>query len=119
VELKPELGGRNFECPEGIRFVEIDSDDGSLSTLSCPHRELIAITDRLAPNLECFIHGNLPPTIESFGGDSQSSESMTVAHHREPAKIKRLILPIPAGRFRSTGIDVDRKGKRTLVNDLR
>ena len=119
VELKPELGGRNFECPEGIRFVEIDSDDGSLSTLSCPHRELIAVTDRLAPNLECFVHGNLPPAIESSGGDSQSSDSLTVAHHREPAKIKRLILPIPAGRFRSTRIDVDRKGKRTLVNDLR
>ena len=25
VELRPELGGRNFECPEGIKFVEIDS----------------------------------------------------------------------------------------------
>lgn len=119
VELKPELGGRNFECPEGIRFVEIDSDDGSLSTLSCPHRELIAVTDRLAPNLECFVHGNLPRVVEGTEGHPQPSESMTVAHHREPAKIKRLILPIPAGRFRSTRIDVDRKGKRTLVNDLR
>lgn len=119
VELKPELGGRNFECPEGIRFVEIDSNDGSLSTLSCPHRELIAVTDRLAPNLECFVHGNLPPAIESAGGDSQSSEPMIVAHHREPAKIKRLILTLPSGRFRSTRIDIDRKGKRTLVNDLR
>src|SRR5207253_8468999 len=41
VELRPELGGRAFECPEGIKFVEIDADSGLLSTLSCPHRELI------------------------------------------------------------------------------
>jgi penicillin-binding protein 1B len=59
VALRPELGGRNFECPEGIKFVEIDADVGSISTLSCPHRELIAVTDRLAPNLECLQHGNL------------------------------------------------------------
>ena len=119
VELKPELGGRSFECPEGIKFVEIDSDDGSLSTLSCPHRELIAVTDRLAPNIECFVHGNLPRVIEGSGGNPRSSESMTVAHHREPAKLKRLILPVTSLRFGSTRMDVDRKGKRTLVNDLR
>ena len=119
VELKPELGGRSFECPEGIRFVEIDSDDGSLSTLSCPHRELIAVTDRLAPNIECFVHGNLPTAIEGPENNSQSGESMTVAHHRAPAKLKRLILPATWLRFGSTRTDVDRKGKRTLVNDLR
>ena len=60
VELKPELGGRNFDCPEGIKFVEIDADFGGISTLSCPHRELIAVTERLAPNVECLLHGNLP-----------------------------------------------------------
>src|SRR5258707_12943224 len=43
VEFKPELGGRNFDCPEGIKFVEIDADFGGISTLSCPHRELIAV----------------------------------------------------------------------------
>ncbi|MDQ5846300.1 MAG: PBP1A family penicillin-binding protein [Acidobacteriota bacterium] len=61
IALRPELGGRNFECPEGIKFVEIDADDGAISTLSCPHRELIAVTERLAPNLECYRHGNLRP----------------------------------------------------------
>lgn len=65
VELKPALGGRNFECPEGIKFVEIDADAGSISTLSCPHRELIAVTERLAPNVECSRHGNLPRLFES------------------------------------------------------
>ncbi len=119
VELKPELGGRSFECPEGIKFVEIDSQDGSLSTLSCPHRELIAVTDRLAPNIECFVHGNLPPVIEGPGGNLQSSDPVTVAHHRAPVLPKKLILPATSLRFGSTRIDLDRKGKRTLVNDLR
>jgi hypothetical protein len=117
--LKPELGGRSFECPEGIKFVEIDSDDGSLSTVSCPHRELIAVTDRVAPNIECFVHGNLPRRVESAEDIPHSSNSITVAHHRAPARLKKLILPVTSLRFGSTRIEVDRKGKRTLVNDLR
>ncbi len=74
VELKPELGGRNFECPEGIEFVEIDADNGSLATLSCPHRELIAVTERLAPNVECFLHGNLPDSIGVGNGEVAENE---------------------------------------------
>jgi penicillin-binding protein 1B len=119
VELKPELGGRSFECPEGIKFVEIDSDDGSLSTLSCPHRELIAVTDRLAPNVECFLHGNLPRVLEDSEGNLQANESMTIAHHRASVMLKRLILPVTSLRFGSTRTEIDRRGKRTLVNDLR
>jgi penicillin-binding protein 1B len=120
VELKPELGGKSFECPEGIKFVEIDSDDGSLSTLSCPHRELIAVTERLAPNIECFVHGNVPRPIESAEGLPQSSDSTRVAHHRIPVLPKKLILPVSSpGLSRTTRSEVDRKGNRTLVNDLR
>ncbi|HKO96906.1 MAG TPA: PBP1A family penicillin-binding protein [Pyrinomonadaceae bacterium] len=118
VELKPELGGRNFECPEGIKFVEIDADAGSLSTLSCPHRELIAVTERLAPNVECFQHGNLPRLFESAEGYESSNGAMAIAHHREVIKPKKLIMSIPS-KFGSTQVQVDRWGKRTLVNDLR
>jgi hypothetical protein len=28
--------------------------------VSCPLRELIAVTERTAPHLECYFHGNLP-----------------------------------------------------------
>ncbi len=118
VELKPELGGRNFECPEGIKFVEIDADAGSLSTLSCPHRELIAVTERLAPNVECFQHGNLPRMFESSEGVEASSGVMAIAHHREVVPPKKLILSVPS-KYRSTQVQTDRAGKRTLVNDLR
>ncbi|MEK6281344.1 MAG: PBP1A family penicillin-binding protein [Acidobacteriota bacterium] len=119
VELKPELGGRKFECPEGIKFVEVDADHGSLSTLSCPHRELIAVTERLAPNVECYLHGNLPGIFEESRENIDSNGAMIIAHHREPAKPKRLILSVPSTIYRSTRIEFDRSGKRTLVNDLR
>src|SRR6266478_2720088 len=65
VQLRPALGGRNFLCPEGIKFVETDADNGLLSTVSCPNRELIAVTDALAPNAECYEHGNLPKGLEA------------------------------------------------------
>jgi penicillin-binding protein 1B len=60
IALRPDLGGEHFECPEGIKFVEIDSQTGLISTVSCPLRELIAVTERTAPHLECYFHGNLP-----------------------------------------------------------
>src|SRR5689334_1489294 len=60
IALRPDLGGEHFECPEGIKFVEIDSQSGLISTVSCPLRELIAVTERTAPHLECYFHGNLP-----------------------------------------------------------
>jgi len=60
VAVRPDLGGLNFECPEGIKFAEIDSQTGLLSTVWCPLREVIAVTERTSPHLECYLHGNLP-----------------------------------------------------------
>jgi penicillin-binding protein 1B len=117
VELKPILGGRNFECPEGIKFVEIDADNGSLSTLSCPHRELIAVTERLAPNVECLLHGNLPDSI-GIGTDEVAEREVinetVLAQHAKRASPKN---NSPA--MASTRVDVDVRGKRTLVNSMR
>ena len=66
VAVRPDLGGTNFECPEGIKFVEIDSANGLISTVWCPMRELIAVTERTSPHLECYFHGNLPVRISPF-----------------------------------------------------
>jgi hypothetical protein len=117
--LKPELGGRNFECPEGIKFVEIDADNGYLSTLSCPRRELIAVTDRLAPNVECLLHGNLPDTI-GVGADqvaeSESNDKVLTQHSRLPDRSSPENNPPP---ITTTRVDVDQRGRRTLVNEMR
>ena len=115
VKLNPELGGKNFECPEGIKFVEIDAEVGALSTLSCPHRELIAVTERLSPNLECYLHGNLPEQFAPYEGGEQSAELPSIAQHT------RSTIPTEPRHSRSaaTAVNVEPGGRRTLINDLR
>ncbi|MEP6912743.1 MAG: PBP1A family penicillin-binding protein [bacterium] len=128
IEAKPVLGGKNFECPEGIEFVEIDADDGLLSTLSCPHRELIAVTDRLAPNLECFRHGNLPEFLSESPSESMSrgddrddtgdiSDDVLLAQHRPTPYPHDRLSSLP--QLAATLVDTDARGKRTLVNAMR
>jgi penicillin-binding protein 1B len=112
VTLRPELGGRNFECPEGIKFVEIDADHGAISTPSCPHRELIAVTDRLSPNLECLTHGSVVEENEfdEFSGYDDRQTLLTQNTPRVPSEIPKRS---------ATRIEVDSRGKQTLVNALR
>jgi membrane carboxypeptidase/penicillin-binding protein len=120
VDSKPELGGRNFDCPEGIKFVEIDADFGGISTLSCPHRELIAVTEKLAPNVECLVHGNLPDS-QGIGSDqivegARSAEPLLTEHFKNSGRV----LEFPPSPSRTqTRLEVDLRGKRTLVNDMR
>lgn len=118
IELRPELGGKNFECPEGINFVEIDADSGLRSTLTCPHRELIAVTDRLMPNLECFEHGNLPELKEANPEQAREAENQPVLaqHSRTPL---RLVRPNETAEVAATRVDMSVGGRLTLVNELR
>jgi penicillin-binding protein 1B len=110
VSLRPDLGGENFECPEGIEFVEIDSATGLRSTVTCPVRELIAVTERMAPHMECYLHGNLPVQQGSpFAEESQTTVTEFVA--RQP----KIDQPFRMG----TGVTVDVNGRRSLVNDIR
>jgi penicillin-binding protein 1B len=113
VALRPDLGGENFECPEGIKFVEIDSMTGLISTVTCPVRELIAVTDRLSPNLECYLHGNLPVQTSPPFAEETESTSEQVAVSRSSSR--DLFVPAPA----RTRVNVDPSGRRSLVNDLR
>lgn len=110
VALRPDLGGENFECPEGIEFLEIDSQTGLRSTVTCPVRELIAVTERMAPHMECYLHGNLPAQP---GGSPFAEEVET---KREEIAVKK-VMPLP--RYGATRVEVDLTGRRSLVNDLR
>lgn len=109
VAFRPDLGGENFECPEGIKFVEIDSVMGLRSTVTCPVRELIAVSERMAPSLECYLHGNLPVQGSPFADESEIVVTESVA--KEP-KVDR---PIRVG----TGVKIDVNGRRSLINDIR
>jgi penicillin-binding protein 1B len=110
IALRPDLGGENFECPEGIKFVEIDSATGLISTVTCPVRELIAVSDRMAPSLECYLHGNLPSQSSPFAEESEAA--------REEIAVKTAA-PAPLKNYRSTRVEVDLSGRRALVNDMR
>jgi penicillin-binding protein 1B len=120
VDLKPDLGGRNFECPEGIKFVEIDADNGALSTLSCPHRELIAVTERLAPNVDCLLHGNLPDLSGIGEGNvaesDRGSEQLLTQHSRSTGRVLEFR---PLLTRNQTRVEVDSGGRKTLVNEMR
>jgi penicillin-binding protein 1B len=119
VELKPELGGRNFDCPEGIKFVEIDPDNGALATLSCPRRELIAVTERLAPNVECLLHGNLPDSIGIGADQVAERERINEAALAQHARSSIRTSGENSAPLKLTQVDVDLRGKRSLVNDMR
>ncbi|HJX90123.1 MAG TPA: PBP1A family penicillin-binding protein, partial [Pyrinomonadaceae bacterium] len=97
--VRPDVGATNFECPEGIKFVEIDASTGLLSTLSCPVRELIAVTERGAPNMECYFHGNLPAQGSPFADDVEMESEETVAQ----AKKKRSPTVTSSTDFRHYG----------------
>jgi penicillin-binding protein 1B len=116
VEQRPELGGRNFECPEGIKFVEIDAEDGLISTLSCPSRELIAVTEQLAPNAECFKHGNVPPS-DKQEGQTVAAASAAQSPGKSGSKDRPIIREL--NHLITTRVDVDARGRRTLVNAMR
>lgn len=104
VAARPDLGGQNFECPEGIKFVEIDSATGLISTLSCPLRELIAVKEGKGPTMECYLHGNVQVQGSPF------------AERREPnTRRPEVVEPEYHGLTRT---ETDRKGRKTLVNEL-
>ena len=117
VALRTDLGGSNFECPEGIKFVEIDSKLGLRSTVTCPVRELIAVTDRMAPSLECYLHGNLPVQTSPFAEESESSSAL-MAEDR-PRQKKNANVALELRTYKSTRVDVDSTGRRSLVNEMR
>ncbi|MGI8735188.1 MAG: transglycosylase domain-containing protein [Pyrinomonadaceae bacterium] len=117
VSLRPELGGRAFECPEGIKFVETDIDSGLLSTLSCPHRELIAITERLAPNFECYNHGNLRESQEASGAAVEwLDQAPTLARNSTPKIASPHAYQISNS---TTRVNINGSGRKSLVNELR
>jgi penicillin-binding protein 1B len=111
IAFRPDLGGETFACPEGIKFVEIDSMTGLLSTVTCPLRELIAVTDRLSPNMECYLHGNLPVQSSPFAEESEARTEVA-------ARKKEIAPPPELTPYRSTRVEIDQNGRRTLMNNF-
>jgi membrane carboxypeptidase/penicillin-binding protein len=118
IGVRPDLGANHFECPEGIKFVEIDSATGLLATLSCPLREVIAVTERTGPTTECYLHGNLPAPTNPFADETEVQSERSVAQSSRPVK-RDATISTEFTPYRTTRVDVDSRGRRALVNDMR
>jgi penicillin-binding protein 1B len=114
VDLRPELGGKSFDQPEGISFVEVDPETNQLATSVCPQHERVAILATESSVSECYRHN----VYLYSGSDAPIDDTPSVA------KVERLRLPnkrqtLELNHFKDTRVDVDRDGKRTLVNEMK
>lgn len=110
VDLRPELGGKSFDEPEGISFVEIDPETNQLATAVCPQHERVAVLTSEAAISQCYRH-NLYLYSAS---DPNIEETPSVARVAQP---KRQILEM--NHFRDTRVETNQEGKKTLVNEMR
>ena len=144
VELRPELGGREFKRPGSITTVEIDPETGLLATADCPQRERVAIAPAFVPDHECSLHGDpwgihevaeaiaagaqsLPTeTLTTIAGDfTQDSDDATeraprATRAREPALKTTYSEALRVEEVRRpTQVEIGRDGRRRLTNDVR
>ncbi|HKR01351.1 MAG TPA: hypothetical protein VJT09_11805, partial [Pyrinomonadaceae bacterium] len=137
VALRPDLGGEVFGRPAGVTFVEIDPETGLLATPSCPQHERVAITAGQAPNMECTTHtemfeleasADLNEVYEyepamTTDVDSRAAQTRMVSQGSRPQPLPRPAISAertaPPPAWRTTRIETDTQGQRTLVNEMR
>ena len=117
VDLRPELGGKSFDQPEGISIVEIDPETEELATGKCPMHERLALLTIQAPTSECYRHNVYFDLMNS----EPSVETAAVARSeapRSPMKQQRYF-PDAFSLLRETRVDTDEGGRKVLVNEMR
>jgi penicillin-binding protein 1B len=118
VDLRPELGGKSFDRPDGITIVEIDPETGQLATGKCPLHERVAMATTQAPFSECYRHNvyfDLTNSPEQPKTETSALAKSEVPHPNNRQKY-------PAGEFallRNTRVDTDKSGRKVLVNEMR
>jgi len=117
VDLRPELGGKSFAQPDGVSIVEIDPETEELATGKCPQHELVAIATAQAPTSECFRHS----IYFALPNDAPGEQNPAVAKSEIPRATTNRP-KVPSGEFallRDTQVDVDKRGRKVLVNEIR
>jgi membrane carboxypeptidase/penicillin-binding protein len=117
VDLRPELGGRAFDQPEGTTVVEIDPKTDNLATGKCPSHERVAMLASQAPTSECFQH-NIYFDVRSESAAVETpavtkAETTRAAKNRQKQTLSRefaLLL--------NTQVDTDKRGRKVLVNEM-
>jgi len=114
VDLRPELGGKSFERPDGIAVVEIDPETNQLATGKCPLHERVAIAVNLAPTSDCYRHNvyfDLPDTALTPKVENPILARSDLDRSRSPGPQKPTMLV--------TRIDTNQHGQPILVNEMR
>jgi penicillin-binding protein 1B len=122
VELRPELGGRSFERPASISFVDVDPETGLLASPSCPQRERVAVAPGFVPDHECSLHGDpwgLKALAEASTTAEQTSESRAALAQTTEAGIGGGAEGYDDPPARATQVVIGRDGRRRLTNDPR
>jgi len=117
VDLRPELGGKSFDQPDGISIVEIDAETNELATGKCPTRERVAMLTNQAPTSDCLRHN----IYFDLGNDSLPVENPTITKS-ETLRLPKTRTKNLSGEFALlpyTRVDTDRRGRSVLVNELR
>ncbi|HMJ24773.1 MAG TPA: transglycosylase domain-containing protein [Pyrinomonadaceae bacterium] len=117
VDLRPELGGRSFAQPDGITIIDVDPETEELATGLCPQHERVAIASAQAPTSECFRHS----IYFSVPNDEIKEETPVVARLELPrsTKVRQKDLSRVSSSPRDTRVEVDRRGRSVLVNEMR
>ena len=116
VDLRPELGGKSFEQPDGITIVDVDPQTDQLATGQCPTKERVALLTSQAPTSECFRHN----TYFDLGADSTAVEVATTVKSQSPKPSKNArSYPPEFAVLRDTRVETDKQGRRVLVNELK
>lgn len=117
VDLRPELGGRAFDQPEGTTIVEIDPKTDNLATGKCPSHERVAMLAAQAPTSECFQH-NVYFDVRSESAAAETpvitkAETFRIAKNRQKTTLSRGL-----ALLRDTQVDTDKRGRKVLVNEM-
>jgi penicillin-binding protein 1B len=117
VDLRPELGGKSFDRPDGITVVEIDPETGQLATGLCPLHERVAMTTTQAPFSECYRHNVYFDLTNS--SEQTKPETPLLTKSEVPAKNRRKYQAGEFAMLRDTRVDTDKSGRKVLVNEMR
>ena len=118
LDLRPELGGKTFDRPDGITIVEIDPETGQLATGKCPLHERVAMVTTQAPFSECYRHN----VYFDLTNSPEQTKTETPALARSGAPHPNNRQKYPPGEIallRNTRVDTDKSGRKVLINEMR
>jgi len=116
IDLRPELGGKSFDQPDGIALADIDPETEQLATGKCPAHERVAMLATQAPTSECFRHSIYFDLSDNVGATGAAS---LVKFEKPQLPRKRVRAPSREYPLRDTGWATDKAGRKILTNEMK